>query len=188
MANRKIENLLEVYSNISMAREIAHATLLELSNNMDENNDRYIVLGVIDQLKIIGEALKLFDETMTVKSNVTNDTPDIYNSSELMKMIGKSNASETHVEEIQDIANAKNITDSDALMFGCDTFNCGFIYGKREERANKQETDALTQDDNTTKSTDEKEWYKEKIIEKIKQCDDLHWIRTIYAYLKVLLK
>ena len=64
------------------------------------------------------------------------------------------------------IANAKNITDSDALMFGCDTFNCGFIYGKREERANKQETDALTQDDNTTKSTDEKEWYKEKIIEK----------------------
>lgn len=56
MANRKIENLLEVYSNISMAREIAHATLLELSNNMDENNDRYIVLGVIDQLKIIGEA------------------------------------------------------------------------------------------------------------------------------------
>ena len=79
MANRKIENLLEVYSNISMAREIAHATLLELSNNMDENNDRYIVLGVIDQLKIIGEALELFDETMTVKSNVTNDTPDIYN-------------------------------------------------------------------------------------------------------------
>ena len=188
MANRKIENLLEVYSNISMAREIAHATLIELSNNMDENNDRYIVLGVIDQLKIIGEALELFDETMTVKSIVTNDAPDIYNSSELMKMLGKSNASATHVEEIQDIANARNITDSDALMFGCDTFNCGFIYGKREEHANKQETDALTQDDNTSKSIEEKEWYKKKIIKKIDHCDNLHWLKTIYAYLKGLLK
>ena len=42
--------------------------------------------------------------------------------------------------------------------------------------------------EDTSKSIEEKEWYKEKIIEKIKQCDDLHWLKTIYAYLKGLLK
>ena len=37
-------------------------------------------------------------------------------------------------------------------------------------------------------AVDEKEWYKEKIIEKIDHCDNLHWLKTIYAYLKGLLK
>lgn len=188
MANTKIENLLKVYSDISSAAEISHATLTTLMENTDDDREPYVILGVLQQLENIDKSLKLFDETITEKNNTCNDAPDIYNSSELMKIIGKSNASATHVEEIQDIANARNITDSDALMFGCDTFNCGFIYGKREERANKQEIDALTQDDNTSKSTDEKEWYKKKIIEKIDRCDNLHWLKTIYAYLKGLLK
>ena len=39
-----------------------------------------------------------------------------------------------------------------------------------------------------TMQEDEKEWYKEKIIEKIDRCDNLHWLKTIYAYLKGLLK
>lgn len=146
MASTKIDNLVKVYCDISMAKEIANSTLTELSNNMDENNERYIILGVINQLNNIESALKLFDKTMTGKNNTSTDIPNIYNSSDLMKMIGKSNASATHIEEIQDIAKTRNITDSDALMFGCDTFNCGFIYGKREEHANKQEFNTSTQD------------------------------------------
>lgn len=34
----------------------------------------------------------------------------------------------------------------------------------------------------------EKEAYKKKIIELIMNCDDLHWLKTIYAYVKKLLE
>lgn len=34
----------------------------------------------------------------------------------------------------------------------------------------------------------EKEYYREQIIEMIQKCNDLHWIKTIYAYLSKLLK
>jgi hypothetical protein len=37
-------------------------------------------------------------------------------------------------------------------------------------------------------AVDEKEWYKEKIIELITKCDDLHWLKTIYAYVNRLLR
>ena len=35
---------------------------------------------------------------------------------------------------------------------------------------------------------EEKQWYKEKIIELITKCDDLHWLKTIYAYVNRLLR
>lgn len=34
----------------------------------------------------------------------------------------------------------------------------------------------------------EKEDYKQKIIEMINKCDNIHWLKTIYAYVKTLLK
>lgn len=30
--------------------------------------------------------------------------------------------------------------------------------------------------------------YKQKIIELIQNCDNIHWLKTIYAYVKTLLK
>lgn len=30
--------------------------------------------------------------------------------------------------------------------------------------------------------------YKQKIIELIQKCDNVHWLKTIYAYVKTLLK
>ena len=34
----------------------------------------------------------------------------------------------------------------------------------------------------------ENEYYKSKIIELIEKCDNLHWLKTIYAYISNLLK
>lgn len=34
---------------------------------------------------------------------------------------------------------------------------------------------------------EEKEYYKEKIITLITQCENLHWLKTIYAYVKKLI-
>jgi hypothetical protein len=34
---------------------------------------------------------------------------------------------------------------------------------------------------------DEKEYYREKIIEMVTECDDLHWLKVIYTYLNSLL-
>lgn len=34
----------------------------------------------------------------------------------------------------------------------------------------------------------EVEYYMEKIIEMIKKCDNLHWLKVIYAYVKGLLE
>lgn len=34
---------------------------------------------------------------------------------------------------------------------------------------------------------DEKEYYKEKIIALIAQCKNLHWLKTIYAYVNKLI-
>ena len=34
----------------------------------------------------------------------------------------------------------------------------------------------------------EKEVYRERIIEMVKNCDNLHWLKVIYAYLKKLLE
>jgi hypothetical protein len=33
-----------------------------------------------------------------------------------------------------------------------------------------------------------KEYYKNEIIELIEKCDNLHWLKTIYAYISNLLK
>lgn len=35
---------------------------------------------------------------------------------------------------------------------------------------------------------DEKEEYMEKIIEMINKCDNLHWLKVVYAYVKGLLE
>lgn len=32
------------------------------------------------------------------------------------------------------------------------------------------------------------ETYREQIIEIVKKCDNLHWLKTIYAYLRKLLE
>lgn len=34
----------------------------------------------------------------------------------------------------------------------------------------------------------EKEYYREQIVEMIQSCDNLHWLKVIYAYLCKLLK
>lgn len=34
----------------------------------------------------------------------------------------------------------------------------------------------------------EKEWYKEQIIELIKECESNHWLKVIYTYIKKLLE
>ena len=34
---------------------------------------------------------------------------------------------------------------------------------------------------------DEKEYNREKIIEMVTECDDLHWLKVIYTYLNSLL-
>lgn len=34
----------------------------------------------------------------------------------------------------------------------------------------------------------EKEEYREKIISLIKNCDNVHWLKTIYAYVRKLLE
>lgn len=34
---------------------------------------------------------------------------------------------------------------------------------------------------------DEKEYYREQIIEMVTECDDLHWLKVIYTYLNSLL-
>ena len=34
---------------------------------------------------------------------------------------------------------------------------------------------------------EEKEYYKERIITLITQCENLHWLKTIYAYVKKLI-
>ena len=39
-----------------------------------------------------------------------------------------------------------------------------------------------------TKERDEKLLYKEMIIEMVKKCDDMHWLKVIYAYINGLLK
>lgn len=34
----------------------------------------------------------------------------------------------------------------------------------------------------------EKEVYQEKIIDLIRKCDSMHWLKTIYAYVRKLLE
>lgn len=34
----------------------------------------------------------------------------------------------------------------------------------------------------------EKDFYKNKIIEMIRQCDNAHWLKVIYTYVKKLLE
>ena len=34
----------------------------------------------------------------------------------------------------------------------------------------------------------EKEVYREKIIDLVKKCDNMHWLKTIYAYVRKLLE
>lgn len=61
---RKLDKLVQVYIDIDTATEISHATLTALMENMDDNRDQYILLGVIQQLEIIKNSITLFDSVM----------------------------------------------------------------------------------------------------------------------------
>lgn len=60
----KADKLFEVYAAIDTSSEIAHATLEEVMENLDNERMSYILLGVMQQLENIKKAVDDFNLTM----------------------------------------------------------------------------------------------------------------------------
>jgi len=61
----KFDVLLQSFIDISTASEISHATLEELMDNSEDDREKYIILGVLQQLEKIKKATENIDKAMS---------------------------------------------------------------------------------------------------------------------------